>query len=96
MSGERHPRGRGPGTGAKRKSIGPPVRVMAHLDADRVTGPTWCDTRVAAELLGVLPDGVTRLVESGRLRRHTRPNCFPYFSRREVVALADELRKESE
>jgi hypothetical protein len=64
-------------------------------DADHVSGPTWADTREAAALLGCLPDGVQRLVDAGRLRRHTRPNCFPYFSRREVVALADELRKES-
>lgn len=97
MSSERHPRGRGPGTGTKRKTaLGPPVRVMTHMDADKVSNTTWCDTREAAGLLGVLPDGVTRLAEAGRLRRHPRPGCFPFYSRREVAALADEIRKESE
>lgn len=94
---ERPPhRGRGPGTGTKRKEPGPPVRVTAEHDADNVTGPTWCDTRAAASILGCLPDGVSRLVEAGRLIRRTKPGCFPFFSRREVVALADSLRKESE
>jgi hypothetical protein len=71
------------------------IRVRAEIDQARVLGPTWCDTREAAAMLGLLPDGVMRLVESGRLVRRTRPGCFPYFSRREVAARADEIAKES-
>ncbi len=87
---------RGPGTGRKRKdAVGEPLRPGTITGMCSVSGPQWLDTREAAALLGVTPDGVAGLVSSGRLRRHTRPACFPHFSRREVVALAAELAEET-
>jgi len=91
-------RGPGPGTARIHKSVGgESLRPMTSTAAlDQVHGMAWCDTREAAMALGVLPDGVARLVEQGRLIRHTKPGTFPYYSRREVAALAAELRQEEE